>query len=100
MRTRLLLGLVLLACEGPPARGHDAHQASARAAESAAVRPPAPQSADEKQLERAMHDLVNLVFNVKNRPRDTADAPAWTAKLDAIETEMPDQPSDPKYAAA
>jgi hypothetical protein len=58
-------------------------------------------ASDQKQLENAMHHLVILVFNVRANPRDTADAPRWNAKLDAIANEMPAAPdADPPYATA
>jgi hypothetical protein len=61
----------------------------------------ASEASDQRQLENAMHHLVILVFNVRSNPRDTADAPRWNAKLDAIANEMPAAPdADPKYATA
>ena len=73
---------------------------AARAEHDVAGAPPA-DAPDTKQLKRAIHDLSVMIFNARVNHKDTADAPAWSGKLDAIANEMPAaSDADPKYAAA
>jgi hypothetical protein len=105
MSTRYLLAFVLLgACSSHRevrARQPDADSAKAASAERDAAGTPPAEPPDTKQLKRAMHDLAVTIFNARTNPRDTADAPRWTGKLDAVANEMPAaSDADPGYAAA
>lgn len=98
-----LLLVPLAACGSPrqtPARLPNADSAAAVTAERAADPPPANQTADRKQLVHAMHELSITISNARTSPRDTADAPRWNGKLDAIANELPDPPTEPDAAAA
>ena len=107
MRHRYALAVVFLgACarhEAPArqARQPNADSATAVTAERAVDPPPPSQTADRKQLVHAMHDLSITLSNATTNARDTADAPRWNAKLDAIANELPDNaPTQPDAATA
>jgi hypothetical protein len=102
----VLLAFALVGCgsRAPAkavARQPNADSASAVSAERDAAGEPPAEAPDTKQLKRAIHDLSVAIFNARVNHKDTADAPAWTAKLDAVANEMPAaSDADPSYAAA
>jgi len=105
MSTRYALAVILLgACTShheAPARQPNADSARAVSAEQDVSGAPAAEAPDTKQLKRAIHDLAVTIFNARANPKDTADAPRWTGKLDAVANEIPAaSDADPRYSAA
>jgi hypothetical protein len=105
MSIRYALAFILLGgCSshhGAPVHQPNTDSARAVSAEQDVAGAPPVEAPNTKQLKRAIHDLAVTIFNARVNHKDTADAPRWTGRLDAIADEMPaPSDADPGYAAA